>query len=163
MPTILGTLKRHFRDRGWVIRPPRAVQERYLHVAAMIGSLTNDLQRSPTVAEIADGGNWSEAEVREALEAADHRHHHGLHDDDDGVREPATVDTELANVEHRAVVELLLEQLQTEEREIISMRYFDDLAQTAIAERIGMSQMHVSRVLTRTLHRLRALAIDQPA
>jgi RNA polymerase sigma-B factor len=158
-PTILGSLKRHFRDRTWAIRPPRPLQERYLNVNAAIECLTCDLRRVPTVAEIAAYGRWSEQQVRDALAERSHRYLERLDaNEQDSGREPGGVDDHFADVEHRQIVDDLLADLAADEQEIVRMRYFEDLEQSAIAKRVGVSQMHVSRLLKRSLRDLRVSA-----
>ncbi|HYL52239.1 MAG TPA: sigma-70 family RNA polymerase sigma factor [Acidimicrobiia bacterium] len=162
-PTIVGTLKRHLRDRTWAVRPPRPVQERYLELAALGEALTHELGRSPTMAEIATRAKCSEDQVHEALDAASvHRRHDALASDRSGpFSEPGRIDQELDRVETRATVEDLLDALPEREREIVKMRFYDGLAQSAIAHRIGVSQMQVSRLLAQSLTHLRGLAAER--
>ena len=161
-PTISGSLKRYLRDRAWAVRPPRSVQERFLEVAAVTERLTGDLRRTPTVTEIADGGEWSVHDVRESL--ASQRCRFALHwgvTEGDGLPEPPTNDRNFSAVESRLVIDDLLEVLHERERVIVKMRYFEGLGQKEIGERIGMSQMHVCRLLKRSLRRLQAAAVDR--
>ncbi len=163
IPTIMGSLKRHFRDRGWAVRPPRPVQERYLAIAGFMETLTQTLGRSPTIAEIAARGNWSDDEVHEALDAASiHRRHRSWHvDPDHTAREPAGVDPEFSRAENRRIVEELLGDLPARERAIIRMRFYEGLSQSTIGGRLGISQMQVSRLLACSMARLRVLATDR--
>ena len=160
-PTINGSLKRYLRDRAWAVRPPRSVQERFLHVCAVTERLTGELHRAPTVTEIADDGAWSVHDVREALEGRRCRFpaHWGV-TEEDGVLEPPMNDRNFSAVENRLVIDDLLEVLGERERAIVKMRYFEELGQEAIGQRVGVSQMHVSRLLNSSLERLQAAAVD---
>jgi RNA polymerase sigma-B factor len=161
-PTITGTLKRHFRDRTWAIRPPRQVQERYLEANVAVESLTGELGRVPTVMEIAAYGNWSEPQVHDALAVGTRRHcEHWDTAEGRGVREPGAIDSGLSGVEDRRLIDDLLGDLGAGEREIVKMRFFEDLTQTAIGRRVGVSQMHVSRVLATSLDSLRATVVGR--
>lgn len=162
-PTIVGTLKRHFRDRAWAVRPPRPIQERCLHVAEAIEHLTAQLRNTPTISDIAAHGGWTEDQVRETLGALQHRRHLSLdvHDDENGLPEPGGVDPDLLDVEPRAMVASLLDALDSRECEIVKMRVFDGLAQQEIGRRLGLSQTYVSRLLTRSMRRLREAALRQ--
>ncbi len=162
-PTISGSLKRHFRDRTWAIRPPRPVQERYLEVNAAVETLTGTLRRVPTITEIAAYLKWPEERARDALAARVHRHlEHWGGGADDGQPEPGTVDDQLAEVEDRSLVDDLLGELGARERAIVKMRFFDELGQRAIGRRVGVSQMQVSRLIAASLHNLRDAAAANP-
>jgi RNA polymerase sigma-B factor len=160
VPTIVGSLKRYLRDRGWAVRPPRSLQERFLDVSAVTERLTGDLHRAPTVTEIANDGAWSVHDVRAALEGQRCRFslHWGV-TEEDGVLEPPVDDRNFSAVENRLVIDDLLEVLHERERAIVRMRYLEELGQKEIGQRIGVSQMHVSRLLNRSLERLQAAAI----
>jgi RNA polymerase sigma-B factor len=163
-PTINGSLKRHLRDRTWAVRPPRSAQERYLVVCATIERLTAELRRDPTIAEIAADGGWSEREVREALVVR--RCRRALHwrtPDDTVAPEPRSIDRDASTVEDRLVIDGLLASLGARDRTILEMRYLEGLGQAAIGRRIGVSQMHVSRLLSRSIERLRAEMPAGPA
>jgi RNA polymerase sigma-B factor len=162
-PTIVGTLKRHFRDRTWAVRPPRPVQERYLEVAGIAENLTHRLGRAPTTADIAAQCRWSEHEVHEALDAAyvHRRHEPWPNQTESGHREPGSPDADLDRVESRTVLESLLESLPQREREIVELRFFGELAQSAIGRKVGLSQMHVSRLLANSLAHLRTVADER--
>jgi RNA polymerase sigma-B factor len=159
-PTIAGEIKRHFRDRSWSVRVPRALQELGLRLTATVGELTNERGRSPTLAEIATRLEVSEEEVLEAMEAnrayATHSLDAPLPGDDRslgdtlGGEEPGMDD-----VERQLVVEDLLATLPEREQTILRLRFFEGLTQTEIASRVGISQMHVSRLLARSLETLR--------
>ena len=160
-PTILGELKRHFRDRGWAIRIPRRLQELNLRLTTVADELTHQLGRSPTIAEMASAVHASDEEVLEALDAA--RAYRARPIDrpaDDGPGLPDDVslssdDVSLLRSEDRMVVERLLERVEPRERLMLRMRFYDEMTQQEIAERLGISQMQVSRLLSRVLARLR--------
>lgn len=160
--TITGELKRHLRDRSWQVRVPRRLQETYLRVAAAIDDLTVSLGRSPTVAEIAAATDRSEEAVLDALSV---RHAHVVASldapmDDEGRTRGDLLasDGGLSNVEQRQLLSPLVERLAERERRILDLRFVHDLTQAEIATRLGLSQMHVSRLLNRTLHQLRTWA-----
>ncbi len=166
-PTILGELKRHFRDRAWTVHVPRQVQEQILAVTRSLQELQQALGRSPTVAETARTAGLSEEDVLEAMEASRVLAVGSL--DAPLTSDPAsgTVGERLGfdetgheAVEHRMLVETLVDVLPTREREIIRLRFYEGLSQSQIGDRLGVSQMHVSRLLARTLSRLRGL-VDQ--
>lgn len=158
--TILGELKRHFRDKGWSVRAPRRVQELYLSLGNTVGDLSQRLGRSPTVREIAAESGVSEEEVLEALEAG-HAYRSasldspGPEGDTLGSR-LGRLEDEYEKAEDRAVLLPHLSSLPERERLILKLRFVDDLTQSEIAQRIGISQMHVSRLLTRSLAALHA-------
>ncbi|MEX1141430.1 MAG: SigB/SigF/SigG family RNA polymerase sigma factor [Thermoleophilaceae bacterium] len=168
VPTILGELKRHFRDRGWGIHVSRALQERFLVVGNAVDELTVKIGRSPTPAELAEHTGLSVEEVLEALSAAtayaptslDGPRSHS----DGGEQDGALVDTLGAEDERYELVELgaslapALRALPERERLILHLRFAEDMTQSEIAERVGISQMHVSRLLRRSIERLSAAA-----
>jgi RNA polymerase sigma-B factor len=160
VPTVLGALKRYLRDRAWSIRPPRRLQERYLAVSAVIETLTNELGRRPSDEEVATRAACSPDEVREALGVADVRHiDRTLTNNGYEPRTDAhTVDHDVESVETRMIVDSLLAQLPERERAIVKMRFFDEMAQRSIAQTVGLSQMQISRLLTRSLGELRDTA-----
>ncbi|MFP5326964.1 MAG: SigB/SigF/SigG family RNA polymerase sigma factor, partial [Acidimicrobiia bacterium] len=165
--TITGELKRHLRDRSWQVRVPRRLQETYLRVAAAIDDLTVTLGRSPTVAEIADATDRTEEAVLDALSV---RHAHMVASLDAPVDEEGRTrgdmlssDGGLATVEQRQLLSPLVDRLAERERRILDLRFVHDLTQAEIATRLGLSQMHVSRLLNRTLHQLRLWAQDDAA
>jgi RNA polymerase sigma-B factor len=157
-PTILGELKRHFRDRGWAVRVPRRVQELHLQLGRIVSTLGQEHGRSPTPAEVAERAGVSEEAVLEAMEAGSLYRLVSL----DGSATPDDEGGELAaclgdddRIEHRSELDELLEALPARERRIVELRFFESMTQSEIAERVGVSQMHVSRLLTRSLERLR--------
>jgi RNA polymerase sigma-B factor len=159
IPTIAGTLKRQLRDRTWLVRPPRSVNERLLAVAATEEHLTGTLRRTPTYDEVARAGGWTRREVDEATAV---RRTHRLHDqhaiDDLEVGGIPASDDESDAADERMMLEELVDQLDARDRQAIELRYFADLTQVEIAKRLGVSQMHVSRILARSSAKLRALA-----
>ena len=166
--TIVGELKRYLRDKGWAVRAPRRMQELYLTLGKVVDPLGQELGRSPTIAELATEVEASEEEVLEALEAGQAYRFASLDapkadtEGSDSVGDSlGAEDQELARAEHRATLEPLLEQLPDRERQIVHMRFFEGLTQSEIARRLDLSQMHVSRLLTRSVAQLRALARDQ--
>lgn len=164
VPTIVGALKHHLRDHSWVVRPPRRTQERYLHVTRVGDELAAELGRPPEVADIAQRLALTEDEVREALCVAELRRARTPSlEAIDSSPETSLRGDELARVEQRAELRAVLAELSPLERQVFEMRFCDDMTQMAIAHRIGTSQMHVSRVLSRALERLRARSAGQIA
>lgn len=161
VPTIMGEVRRHFRDTGWAVRMPRRLQELHLSVSSAIARLSQDLGRAPTPSEIAGHLGLNTNEVYRGLEAGDAYRSASLDEllsDTDEIPLGAAIgtdDAELAEVENREVIRPLLRELPERERRIVLMRFFRGMTQTQIAEQIGISQMHVSRLLTRTLVWLR--------
>lgn len=162
-PTILGEVKRHFRDKGWAVRVPRRLQELRARITAASADLAQTLGRSPTAAELAAALGCSVGEVVDGLESANAYATVSLDAGDDGPDGPVTVlatlgahDECLAHVEVRESVRPLLERLPAREKQILLLRFFAGMTQSQIAAEVGLSQMHVSRLLSRTLHRLRA-------
>ena len=161
-PTVVGEIKRHFRDKGWAVRVPRRLQELRLALTAATEELSHRLGRAPTVAEIAARLSVSEEEVLEGLESANAYSTLSLDagtDTDDG---PAAVldtfgvdDDALEGVEYRESLRPLLARLPARERRILLLRFFRNMTQSQIAAEIGISQMHVSRLLAKTLAQLR--------
>jgi len=166
--TIVGELKRHFRDKGWAIRAPRRMQELYLRLGKVVATLGQELGRSPTIAELAAEVEVSEEEVLEALEAGQAYRFASLDAPVAGDGETETLasrlgsdDSGMEDAERRATLSPLLHQLPERERLILHLRFFDGLTQSEIASRLGISQMHVSRLLARSVAQLRASAGDQ--
>jgi len=166
VPTILGEIKRHFRDRTWSVRVPRDLQELSLRVDKTIARLADDLHRQPSVAEIAFGVQASEEDVLEALQA------HGAYralsfdvprGDRDG--DAATLGDRLGinedgfdQAEQRATLAPLLAMITPRERDVLRMRFEHDMTQAEIGASIGVGQMQVSRIIRQALERLRAAA-----
>jgi RNA polymerase sigma-B factor len=165
-PTIVGELKRHFRDKGWAVRVPRRLQELNLRLGSVISQLSQDIQRSPTVAEIAAAADATEDEVLEALDSA---HAYSLISLDAGTTEEGLSyheqigdeDEGLSALEERLSVAPLLQELTPRERRMLYLRFFKGMTQSEIAGDLGISQMHVSRLLAKTLASLRAGLQDE--
>lgn len=163
--TIVGELKRHFRDKGWAVRAPRRMQELYLRLGKIVGTLSQELGRSPTIQELALEAQVSEEEVLEALEAGQAYRFASLDapspGDEDGDSMGAHLGSEdsgMIDAEHRASLSPLIAKLPQREQTILHLRFFEGLTQSEIASRLGISQMHVSRLLARSLAQLRAAA-----
>ena len=160
--TIEGEIKRYFRDSSWTLRVPRAVQERSLGVARLSEQLAQRLGRSPSVSELADYLHVSNDEVIEAIAAGSAARPQSLDVAEDG-HVPSALGSEddaLIGVLDHVLVERLMAILPEREREIVRLRYFEQMSQTGIAEVIGISQMHVSRLLRRSLDALNVLLVD---
>ena len=161
-PTIMGEIKRHFRDKGWSVRVPRRLQELSAKVNQVTDELTNQLQHSPSVAEIAESLGVSVDEVLEAMESSSAYSSvplegGGSSDDEEApsvIDHYATEDADLASSDDRIVLEQAIADFSPREQDVIRMRFVDGLTQVEIAERLGISQVQVSRLLRRTLHRL---------
>jgi RNA polymerase sigma-B factor len=161
-PTIVGEIKRHFRDKGWAIRVPRRLQELKLSLTKATSELSQKNGRAPTVAELAQHLQMSEEEVLEGLESANAYSAVSLDAPDTGDDDsPAvadslgTTDESLEGVEYRESLKPLLEKLPPREKKILLLRFFGNMTQSQIAAELGISQMHVSRLLARTLAQLR--------
>ena len=168
VPTMLGEIKRHFRDKGWSVHVPRRLKELGLNLNAATSTLTQALGRTPTDADLAAYLDASEAEIRECRLSA-----HGYRAssmsavsalDDCAVEERlGSVDAGLSRVEDRATLRLLIAELPDRQQRILGLRFFGSLTQAQIAERVGVSQMHVSRLLAKSLDQLRSGMLDIPA
>jgi RNA polymerase sigma-B factor len=163
--TIEGELKRYLRDRTWTVRPPRRAQELHLELRRADEELSQRLGRSPTIAELAEEVDASQDHVLEALEAGvahqatslDQPQGGGAPDEVRSVGDRVLVDNEdgFADIERRQVVTELLDGLPEREREVIRLRFFENMTQPEIAERMGVSQSYLSRIIRRTLVDLR--------
>jgi RNA polymerase sigma-B factor len=168
-PTILGELKRHFRDRAWTVRVPRGLHDRMAQVEKAISELTEKLQRSPTISEIAERLELEPTDVLEVLEANHNRRPLSLdrqtsRDDSEEATPADWVGEEDKNfelVEGRVALDAALPHLDERERLVLRLRFVDDMTQSQIAEQIGHSQMHVSRILRRALERIREQVREQ--
>jgi len=160
-PNVVGEIKRHFRDKGWAIRVPRALQELNGKMGPTIERLTAKLGRSPSIAEIAAEFETTPEQVLEALEAgsayapASLSVGPGVEGELDPMETIGGEDEEFERTDDRASLEPALEGLPEREREILRMRFAEGLTQTQIAEKVGISQMHVSRLIRRSLDRMR--------
>lgn len=165
-PTILGELKRHFRDTAWSMQLPRGLQELNQKAYKLVDILTQKLGRPPTISELAQELGVSEEQVIEALEAANAYETISLEqeisaDEDDKPQTleelvSLTEDEEVQRWQQRQLIEDAMKVLDERERKIVEMRFFDDLTQTQIAQRLGISQMHVSRLLRRAIRKMQA-------
>jgi RNA polymerase sigma-B factor len=158
--TIIGELKRHFRDKGWAVRVPRTVQESALLVNRTVGELWQELGRSPTIAEVAGRSELSEDHVLEAMDAAQAYSTSSLDAPVDEAGTPAgelmgSVDPQFERSEGWASIAPAVRKLPLRERQILYLRFFEGKTQSEIAEVIGISQMHVSRLLSQTLAEIR--------
>ncbi|GAA2148146.1 sigma-70 family RNA polymerase sigma factor [Humibacillus xanthopallidus] len=170
VPTISGELKRHFRDRGWMVRPPRRLQEMRVQVQSCRNRLEQECGHSPSDAEVARALGVSRASVKEAVAAASSFHptslDAGTTDDESGSVAflLGDVDESLARVDDRVCLGAALSGLDAQERQLLALRYVDELTQREIGVRLGISQMQVSRALRRLVADLRvALADDATA
>jgi RNA polymerase sigma-B factor len=172
-PNIIGEIKRHFRDKGWSVRVPRGLQELNVQLSKLIEQLTVQLGRSPTISELAKAASVEEEEVLEALESG--RAYSSLslsvgggHDDDGDMDPLESIGTEehmYAVSEDRAVLEPGFRVLDDRERRILHLRFFEGLTQSQIAQQVGISQMHVSRLIRRSLEKIREEIVveEEPA
>ena len=160
-PTIVGEIKRHFRDRGWTIRVPRRLQEIQAVINQAVSDLGQELGRSPTVTELAARVGMSEEEILEGLESANAYSPLSLDAPDPSGELGAVIDQlgdyddALDAVIDRETVKPLLDRLDARAKRILLLRFFRNMTQSQIAEELGISQMHVSRLLSRTLADLR--------
>jgi RNA polymerase sigma-B factor len=161
-PSILGEVKRHFRDRAWAVKVPRRKKELYFRVTKIAGDLTSSLGRAPTTVEIAVAAGIPEEEIAEALEVG------GLHsarpltaffDGDEQTDDALTSvlahdESGYEATEHRFMLDAALRVLNDREKHVINLRFYDDLTQQEIADRVGVSQMHISRLISRSLAKM---------
>lgn len=160
-PNVVGEIKRHFRDKGWAIRVPRALQELNASMSGAIERLTVKLSRSPSIDEIAEELKASPEDVLEAMEVGSAyttvslSAGPGAEDELDPLETIGREDEEFERSEDRAALAPALRHLPAREREILRMRFQDGLPQTQIAKRVGLSQMHVSRLIRKSLAAMR--------
>lgn len=162
VPTIVGEIKRHFRDRGWAVRVPRRLQELRMSIAAATSDLSQRLGRPPTALETAARLDVPVDDVLEGLECAHAFATLSLdagstHEDGGGsiLETTGATDAELDLIEIRESIRPLIVSLPPRERQIVLLRFYREMTQSQIAEEVGISQMHVSRLLARTLAELR--------
>ncbi len=162
-PTIIGEIKRYFRDKGWAIRVPRRLQELRMQIGAATAELTQSLGRSPTPRELAERIGCTIEEIVEGIESSNAYSTLSLDATDDSQEGSGSMldaigadDEALEHVEIRESIKPLLDRLDPREKKILLLRFFRNMTQSQIAEEIGVSQMHVSRLLSRTLQHLRA-------
>jgi RNA polymerase sigma-B factor len=158
-PTVLGEIRRHFRDKTWAVRVPRGLQELQLRVARARDALTHELGRSPTVAELAEAVEAPFEEVLSTIQSVSARRTRSL-DEPTGedmtlADSLGTVDADLERAELRALIDGAVGVLSSRDRDVLRLRFEQDLTQTEIAHRIGVSQMQVSRLIRQSLARLR--------
>jgi RNA polymerase sigma-B factor len=162
-PNIIGEIKRHFRDKGWAVRVPRGLQELNVQLSRLMEQLTVQLGRSPTIPELAQASGATEEDVLEALESG--RAYSSLslssggggdgEDDLDPLESIGTEEHQYEVSEDRAVLAPGFKALDQRERMILQLRFFDGLTQSQIAQQVGISQMHVSRLIRRSLEKIR--------
>src|SRR3954451_13719570 len=167
-PTIIGEIKRYFRDKGWAIRVPRRLQELRMQIGSATAELTQSLGRSPTPRELAERIGVTVEDILEGIESSNAYSTLSLDAGDDSEDGAATMldaigidDAGLEHVEIRESIKPLLDRLEPREKKILLLRFFKNMTQSQIAQEIGVSQMHVSRLLNRTLEPLRASLEDQ--
>ncbi|HLX32530.1 MAG TPA: SigB/SigF/SigG family RNA polymerase sigma factor [Gaiellaceae bacterium] len=169
-PNIIGEIKRHFRDKGWAVRVPRGLQELNVRLSRLMEQLTVQLSRSPTIPELAKAAGVEEEEVLEALESG--RAYTSLSlsvgsgggddDDLDPLESLGTEEHQYEVSEDRAVLAPGFKALDERERMILQLRFFEGLTQSQIAQQVGISQMHVSRLIRRSLEKIReTIAADE--
>jgi len=158
-PTVLGEIKRHFRDKTWAMRVPRGMQELQLEIARARDKLTSELGRSPNVQELAEAVDQPFEEVLLTIQSQEARRTRSL---EEPMGEDMTladsvggVDPDLARAEIRVLLDEAFEVLSERDQEVLRLRFEDDLTQTEISKRIGVSQMQVSRLIRQSLARLR--------
>ena len=169
-PNIIGEIKRHLRDRGWSVRVPRGLQELNIQLSRLLEELTVQLSRSPTIAELAKAAEVTDEEVLEALESG--RAYSslslsvGASQDEEGELDPleslGTEEPRYALTEDLAVLAPGFRVLDERERQILHLRFFEGLTQSQIAQQVGISQMHVSRLIRRSLEKIRAEIVVEP-
>jgi RNA polymerase sigma-B factor len=162
-PNIIGEIKRHFRDKGWSVRVPRGLQELNVRLTRLVEQLTVELGRSPTIAELAQSADVDEEQVLEALESGRAYTSVSLSggaDEDGGELDPleaiGSEEPAYAVSEDRALLAPGFRALDERERSILHLRFFEGLTQSQIAAQVGISQMHVSRLIRRSLEKIRA-------
>ncbi|WP_051342916.1 SigB/SigF/SigG family RNA polymerase sigma factor [Pseudonocardia spinosispora] len=162
VPTISGEVRRHFRDQGWSMRVPRRLKDLHVSINSAVSELSQGLGRAPKPSEIAERLGVPTNEVLEGLEAAQAYRSSSLDEmlstDESGTTLGdllGEADAELERVDYQQALQPLLAELPDRERSILMLRFFGNMTQTQIADRVGVSQMHVSRLLSQTLVRLR--------
>ncbi len=159
-PTVLGELRRHFRDHTWALKVPRPIKDLHLRVRPAVAELRIELGRAPYVPELAQHLGCSDEDIIQALEVSAAYRPSSLHavaSGGDGLTPEDRLASEgdpLHSFEVVQTVRSLMERLPERERTVLELRFYDELSQSEIAERVGLSQMHVSRILRATLERL---------
>ena len=169
-PNIIGEIKRHFRDKGWAVRVPRGLQELNVRLSRLMEELTVQYERSPTIAELAKAADVEEEAVLEALETGQAYATLSLSapsgggddgDDLDPLESLGEIEKEYEVSEDRALLAPGWKVLDDRERRILELRFFEGLTQSQIAQQVGISQMHVSRLIRRSLEKIREeIAVD---
>ncbi len=169
VPTIAGELKRHFRDHTWMVRPPRGIQEVTLRVEGALARLTQQLDRSPTTSELAAAIGVGDEQILEAMQARSARGALSLHAPQGEPGEAMTLqdtlgaeDPDIERAEQRAQLDRLMTEISPRAREMLRMRFEEDMTQAEIGAAIGISQMQVSRILRQTISKLREIADQDP-
>ncbi len=161
VPTIVGEIRRHFRDKAWAMHVPRRIKELSVRLSRVLDELTTELGRSPTVAELAEAAGAEEEEVIDALDSAHAYSTRSLHapfeegGDDSLAEKLGEEESGYRDVEDGSIVATGLDALDERERRIVELRFFDEMTQSQIAAEVGISQMHVSRLLRRALVKMR--------
>jgi len=161
VPTIVGEIRRHFRDKAWAMHVPRRLKELSLRLSRVLDQLTTELGRSPTIAELAAAAGVEEEEAIDALDSMNAYSTRSLHapfedgSDDSLVEKLGADETGYAEVDDGTVVAAGLDALDERERQIVELRFFHELTQSQIASEMGISQMHVSRLLRKSLATMR--------
>jgi RNA polymerase sigma-B factor len=161
VPTIVGEIRRHFRDKAWAMHVPRRLKELSVRLSRLLDELTNELGRSPTVPELAEAAGADEEEVIDALDSAHAYSTRSLQapfeegGDDSLAEKLGASETGYDMVEDGSLVAAGMDALDERERRIVELRFFEEMTQSQIAAEIGISQMHVSRLLRRALATMR--------
>jgi RNA polymerase sigma-B factor len=161
VPTIVGEIRRHFRDKAWAMHVPRRIKELSVRLSRVLDELTTELGRSPTVAELAEAAGAEEEEVIDALDSAHAYSTRSLHapfeegGDDSLTEKLGEEELGYRDVEDGSIIATGLDALDDRERRIVELRFFDEMTQSQIAAEVGISQMHVSRLLRRALVKMR--------
>jgi RNA polymerase sigma-B factor len=161
VPTIVGEIRRHFRDKSWALHVPRRLKELSVRLSRILDELTTELGRSPTVPELAEAAGVEEEDVVDALDSTNAYSTRSLHapfeaDGDDSLATKlGTAEPGYEEVEDGSFIAAGLDALEEREREIVELRFFREMTQSQIAAEVGISQMHVSRLLRRALAKMR--------
>jgi RNA polymerase sigma-B factor len=161
VPTIVGEIRRHFRDKSWAMHVPRRLKELSVRLSRLLDDLTAELGRSPTVSELAEAASVDEEDVIDALDSTNAYSTRSLHapleqDGDDSLADKLGIDeVGYEEVEEGSLIEAGLDALDERERRIVELRFLREMTQSQIAAEVGISQMHVSRLLRRALAKMR--------
>jgi RNA polymerase sigma-B factor len=169
VPTIVGEIRRHFRDKSWALHVPRRLKELSVRLSRILDELTAELGRSPTVSELAEAAGVDEEDVIDALDSTNAYSTRSLHapfeqDGDESLADKLGIDeVGYEEVEEGSLIAAGLDALDERERRIVELRFFRELTQSQIAAEVGVSQMHVSRLLRRALAKMRGRLEEVPA